>query len=122
MIFTKESVHQQIKELVKVQSGLHIESENKAQIELIGEISVNCKSKGYVLSDNYPVQIVIPLDSDILPYVIDTGNRIVKDYPHRYENGELCLETDATIRIRFFGGLFPSCMDAGVCGAILFLL
>ena len=82
MIFTKESAHQQIKELVKVQSGLHIESENKAQIELIGEISVNCKSKGYVLSDNYPVQIVIPLDSDKLPYVIDTGNRILKDYPH----------------------------------------
>lgn len=104
MIFTKESAHQQIKELVKVQSGLHIESENKAQIELIGEISVNCKSKGYILSDNYPVQIVIPLDSDKLPYVIDTGNRIWKDYPHRYENGELCLETDATIRIRFLEG------------------
>lgn len=104
MIFTKESAHQQIKELVKVQSGLHIESENETQVELVGVISVNCKSKGYVLSDSYPVQIVIPLDSDKLPYVIDTGNRIAKDYPHRYKNGGLCLETDASIRIRFLEG------------------
>ena len=61
-------------------------------------------SKGYVLSDSYPVLIVIPLDSDKLPYVIDTGNRIADDYPHRYENGELCLETNASIRIRFLDG------------------
>lgn len=104
MIFTKESVHQQIKELIKVQSGLHIELESETQVELTGEIFVNCKSQGYVLSDDYPVQIVIPLNSDILPYVIDTGDCIAKDYPHRYENGELCLETDTSIRIRFLEG------------------
>ena len=104
MTFTKESAHLQIKALVKVQSGLHIEAECETQIELTGEIYVNCMSKGYVLSDSYPVLIVIPLDSDKLPYVIDTGNRIADDYPHRYENGELCLETNASIRIRFLDG------------------
>lgn len=101
MIFTKESAHQQIEKLLEIQSGLHIKAEGETQVELTGEIFVNCKSKGYFLSDNYPVRIVIPLDSDKLPYVIDTGNCIAKDYPHRYKNGELCLETDASIRIRF---------------------
>jgi len=104
MIFTKESARQQIKELVKVQSGLHIESESETQIKLTGEISVNCKSNGYFLVDDYLIQIVIPLGSDELPYVIDTGNRISKDYPHRNKNGTLCLETDASIRIRFLEG------------------
>lgn len=104
MIFTKESVYQQIEELLKVQNGLHIESENETQVELAGEIFVNCKSKGYVLSDNYPTRIVIPLGSNKLPFAIDTGSRIAKDYPHRYENGVLCLETDASIRIRFLDG------------------
>ncbi len=84
MIFTKELAHQQIEELQKVQNGLHIKSENEHQVELDGEIFVNCKSKGFVLSDDYLIQIVIPLDSDKLPYVIDAGNCISKDYPHRY--------------------------------------
>lgn len=104
MIFTHESAHQQIAELLKVQRGLHIGAESEAQVELTGEISVHCASKGYVLSDDYPVQIVVPLYSDKLPYVIDTGNRISKDYPHRYEDGALCLETDTSIRIRFLEG------------------
>lgn len=104
MIFTKEAISQQIEELLKAQSGLHINAESETQVELIGEIFVNCASKGYILSDYYPVRIVIPLYSDNLPYVIDTGNRIAKNYPHRYKNGELCLETDAIIRIRFLEG------------------
>lgn len=101
MIFTKESVSPQIDELFEYQSELHIEVDSDTKVELAGEIFVNCVSKGFVLSDNYPVRIVIPLCSNKLPYVIDTGNRIAKDYPHRYENGELCLETDTSIRIRF---------------------
>lgn len=101
MIFTKEMAHQQIAELLEVQSGLHIEAESETQIELTGDIFINCKSKGFFLSENYPVQIVIPLNSNELPYVIDNENRIAKDYPHRYDNGKLCLETETSIRIRF---------------------
>lgn len=104
MIFTQESVLHQIEKLFEIQSELHIEVESETEVELTGKIFVNCASKGYVLSDNYSVQIVIPLYSDKLPYVIDTGNHIAKDYPHRYGNGELCLETDTSIRIRFLDG------------------
>lgn len=104
MIFTRESAQQQIVDLLRIQSGLHIKSETEKRIELTGEILVNCESKGYFLSDRYAVEIVIPLGSDKLPFVIDKGNRIAKDYPHRYKNGELCLETDTIIRIHFLDG------------------
>lgn len=101
MIFTKETVQQQVEDLLNLQRGLYIKSESEEQIELAGEIFVHCESKGYTLSDSYTVQIVIPLNSDKLPFVIDEGNRIAEDYPHRYKNGALCLETDTSIRIRF---------------------
>lgn len=104
MIFTKEIVQQQVEDLLNLQHGLHIKAESEEQIELSGEIFVHCESKGYTLSDSYAVQIVIPLNSDKLPFVIDRGNRIAEDYPHRYKNGELCLETDTSIRIRFSDG------------------
>ena len=76
MIYTKELAYQQVEELLKVQSGLYIQAVGDEQIELAGSIYVNCESKGYVVSDNYPVQIIIPCSSNKLPYVIDEGNRI----------------------------------------------
>ncbi len=104
MIYTKELAYQQVEELLKVQSGLYIKAVSDVQIELAGNIYVNCESKGYVVSDNYPVRIIIPFNSDKLPYVIDEGNRISEDYSHRNDNGSLCLETDASIRVHFLDG------------------
>lgn len=36
--------------------------------------------------------------------MIDIGNQIEKGYPHRYADGQLCLETDAAIRTYFIAG------------------
>ena len=52
------------------------------------------------------MKIVIPLESEELPYVLDAGNHIDSNYPHRYLSGKLCLETDANIKIRFIDGFF----------------
>lgn len=104
MIYTKELAYRQVEELLKAQSGLYIWAMSDEQIELAGNIYVNCKSKGYVVSDKYPVRIIIPCNSDKLPYVIDDGSRISEDYPHRNDNGSLCLETDASIRVHFLNG------------------
>lgn len=49
-------------------------------------------------------KIVIPIESEKLPYVLDAGNHIDCNYPHRYLNGKLCLETDTSIRVRFVDG------------------
>ncbi len=104
MIFTQETARQQFEELSKNQNGLYIESETEEKIEIVGKIFVNLTLKGFTLSDYYAVKIVVPLGSDELPYVFDAGNHIAEDYPHRYKNGVLCLETDTNMRIRFLDG------------------
>ena len=73
---------------------------------LTGLILVNRSSKGFQVCKEYSVKIVIPLESEELPYVLDAGNHIDSNYPHRYLSGKLCLETDANIKIRFIDGFF----------------
>lgn len=104
MLLSKDDCHLQINQLLENQTGLCIQSTNEQQIVLGGEIFISCKAKGFVLCDRYPVQIFISLNSNQLPYVVDTGNRIARDYPHRYQDGRLCLETDITIRMHFCDG------------------
>ena len=77
---------------------------DETKIVLVGPILVNRSSKGFQVCKEYTVKIVIPLESEELPYVLDTGNHIDSNYPHRYLNGKLCLETDANVKIRFIDG------------------
>ena len=104
MIFSKESAMQQIEHLLHVYDGLSIEKILDTKIVLMGHILVNRMALGYQLYKKYWAKIIIPLNSDALPYVIDIGNQIDKGYQHRYMNGQLCLETDASIRIYFSTG------------------
>lgn len=77
---------------------------DETQVVLTGPILVNRSSKGFQVCKEYSVKIVIPLESEELPYVLDAGNHIDSNYPHRYLSGKLCLETDANIKIRFIDG------------------
>ena len=77
---------------------------DETQIVLVGPILVNRSSKGFQVCKEYTVKIVIPLESEELPYVLDTGNHIDSNYPHRYLSGKLCLETDGNVKIRFIDG------------------
>lgn len=79
---------------------------DETQVVLTGLILVNRSSKGFQVCKEYSVKIVIPLESEELPYVLDAGNHIDSNYPHRYLSGKLCLETDANIKIRFIDGFF----------------
>ena len=76
----------------------------ETEIVLAGSILINRSAKGFQLYKEYSVKIVIPLESEKLPYVLDDGNHIDCNYPHRYLNGKLCLETDTSIRVRFVDG------------------
>ena len=104
MIFCKESAVQQIDHLLHIYDGLSIENILDTEIVLGGHILVNRTALGYQLFKKYQIRIIIPLNSDSLPYVIDIGNQIEKGYPHRYADGQLCLETDAAIRTYFIAG------------------
>lgn len=73
-------------------------------LHLHGTILVYRSIDNYILRKSYIIDIFIPTESDLLPYVIDSGNQISSDYHHYYSNGQLCLATDTDIRIRFING------------------
>jgi SEC-C motif. len=104
MIFDKETGMQQTEKLLHLYTGLRLTLVCDEQIVLIGTIIVNRTSKGYTLYKEYPIKIIVPISSEELPRVIDAGHSIDESYPHRYIDGELCLETDTHIRIRFIDG------------------
>lgn len=106
MIFSKESAVQQVNNLLHLHNKLQICTMDETQVVLAGSILVNRSSKGFQVCKEYSVKIVIPLESEELPYVLDAGNHIDSNYPHRYLSGKLCLETDANIKIRFIDGFF----------------
>lgn len=106
MIFSKESAVQQVNYLLHLYNKLQICTMDETQVVLTGPILVNRSSKGFQVCKEYSVKIVIPLESEELPYVLDAGNHIDSNYPHRYLSGKLCLETDANIKIRFIDGFF----------------
>ena len=106
MIFSKESAVQQVNNLLHLYNKFQICTMDETQVVLTGPILVNRSSKGFQVCKEYSVKIVIPLESEELPYVLDAGNHIDSNYPHRYLSGKLCLETDANIKIRFIDGFF----------------
>lgn len=87
MIFDKNSGMQQVKDLLHSYTELQLSSENNDQIVLSGSILVNRNSKEYTVYKEYQIQIVIPILSNELPYVIDIGHNIDEFYPHRYADG-----------------------------------
>lgn len=104
MIFSKELAVQEVCNLLHQYNNLHVNSIDEERISLIGSITVNISSLGFTLYKTYRIEVIIPLDSDELPYVLDIGNQLNCTYPHRYSDGKLCLETDTNIRIRFIDG------------------
>ncbi len=104
MIFSKESAVQQVNHLLHLYDGLSIESILGSEIVLSGQLLIDRVALDFRLYKNYQIRIVVPVLSDVLPYVVDSGNHIDESYPHRYADGRLCLETDAAIRIHFLGG------------------
>lgn len=106
MIISKAVAVQQANSLLHLYNyrKLKICTMEETEIVLAGSILINRSAKGFQLYKEYSVKIVIPLESEKLPYVLDIDNQIDESYPHRYTDGQLCLETDAAIRICFLAG------------------
>lgn len=104
MIFNEETAVIQINGLLHNYNGLRISEKDETHFSLTGSVLINRQANGYWLNKEYQVTIVIPLASDDLPYVLDSGNHIKKDFIHRYKDGRLCLETDTSIRVRYIDG------------------
>lgn len=104
MIFTPETVKPQLARLLQEYPELRVMCENQKLIKLYGSVLVHRTANDVTIHKLYELEIVIPLYSDELPYVIDINKLIKTNYPHRYSDGRLCLATDTEIRIRFLEG------------------
>lgn len=98
MIISKAVAVQQANSLLHLYNyrKLKICTMEETEIVLAGSILINRSAKGFQLCKEYSVKIVIPLESEKFPYILDVGNHIDCNYPHRYLNGKLCLETDTS--------------------------
>lgn len=106
MIFTVDTVKQQLTQLLLEYPDLEIVHSDSREVRLHGQILVFRTYNDFTLRKAYTLDIVIPIDSDELPYVIDVDRQIRQDYHHYYKsNGVLCLATDSQIRIHFIDGL-----------------
>lgn len=104
MIFTVETITPQITHLLQEYPGLAVVQSDSQMVRLHGHILVYRIYNDFTLRRTYTLDVVIPIGSDELPFVIDTGKHIMQDYHHYYPNGKLCLATDSQIRIRFIEG------------------
>lgn len=94
----------QLKVLLEKYPDLHIKSHNTDEIYIEGKILVCREAENFILKKEYELTIIVPQHSDKLPHVIESADQIDQDYHHRYTNGMLCLDTDSSIRLRFFDG------------------
>lgn len=53
----------------------------------------------------FKVEILLFKDESKLPEVYDVDGQIDSQYPHRYKDGKICLDTDVAIKIRFENGI-----------------
>lgn len=105
MIYSEETLEPQIAQLLIDYPNLVVVQSTQHFVRLYGSILVYRSYNGYTLHKTYALEIVIPIGSDDLPFVIDVGRQISQTYKHYYpQNGKLCLETDSRIRIRFISG------------------
>ena len=105
IILPADKATDQVESLAARYSGLQITEANSSQIRLRGSIRVYRTAYDFTVNKEYNIELLIPVDSDLLPCVYEIGNQIDKEYPHRYSDGKLCLETDTAIKLRFFDGL-----------------
>lgn len=104
MIYTKNIALEQISQMLKEYPDLHIEIILEDQIVITGEILINRIYNDYHLYQKYSLSIAIPLEKNKLPYIIDSGHHIARNYPHIYRDRKLCLETDTRVKLHFIDG------------------
>ena len=104
MIFSFQLASEQAKKLLMKYPDLHISEMNRKQIQIKGSILVHRAVDDYTLRKRYEIEIIIPINSDRLPYVIDASKGIARTYRHINNSGILCLETDISILRRFTDG------------------
>ncbi len=99
-----EDIRAQYDDLFIRYPDLKIENESNEEVIISGKFLLNREYKGHHAYKYYEIKIIIPINSEKLPYVVDLGNYIDKNYHHYYSNGVLCLETDTKTLLQYKNG------------------
>lgn len=105
MIYSWKNRYDVIIEMQQFYPDLQISEEREESVKLRGNICVNRKISDFTLYREYKVEILLFKDENKLPEVYDIDGQIDSQYPHRYKDGKLCLDTDVAIKIRFENGI-----------------
>lgn len=92
-----DEIKKQLPDFQKVYPNIKIDIESLTELRLKGTFTLHKEYGKYQTFNDYKVEIVIPISSLKLPYVIDVDRQICPSYPHYYSDGRLCLETDVII-------------------------
>ena len=105
MILSTDSARTQIAQLLQHYPYLVVVQSDSRLIRVRGFILVYRRYNGYTVRERYNLEINIPIESDMLPFIIDIDRQIKHDYPHYdHRTGKLCLATDAQIRMHYIDG------------------
>ena len=104
MILNYTEACEQVQRLLKEYPNLNVIESTPKQIRISGVIEVYRSACGYTLQKDYSIEVIFPLNNEEFPTIRETNNQIASDYPHRYEDGILCLETNTAFRMRFIEG------------------
>jgi len=106
MRWSNEEASKQINNLIAAYPQLKMSTPylDNSEIQLAGSLNINRSAFNYIVQKEYPIEITIPLGNSDLPRVRETGNMIASDYPHRYDDGTLCIETDTSMLLYFIDG------------------
>lgn len=87
----------EINETIKAYPELKYKYNGQKMI-VFGRIYVDQIYNGFHVCEYFDIEIELPEGYPYeLPIVKETGNKVDKKYPHRYSDGQLCLETDLKI-------------------------
>lgn len=88
-------MYERINELLESYEGLRlVDGGDYGCTKITGHIQVHRSIEQFVLNKQYEISIFVPKKEKELPYVVDVGGAIDKDYPHIYDDQTLCLATD----------------------------
>ena len=97
IINSVEEIVSQLEDFKIHYPNMKVLKQTSTEIRLGGSFTMHKEYGGFQVNNTYLIEIVIPISSTELPYVIDVGKHISPTYHHYYSNGKLCLETDAKI-------------------------
>ncbi len=94
----------QLNDFLKLYPTLKIVKETNNELVLAGKVNIFCRAKQFSLCKDYNIRVVFFKDLSILPRVFELDDEIDSSYEHKYQDGGLCLETDAAIWFNFIDG------------------